>query len=96
MIPLISPKPFSEYSPEEYLTYIKSLYREPERAAPPADYSVHVNKKGTPVIRINRKPKFLTSAEVSLIAEEISWTLQDLWMLIAKKKKIEIKLPERK
>lgn len=94
MIPLLSPKTFVLYSPQEYHTYIKSLYREPPKPPPPADYTVWTNAKGTPVIRINRKPKFLTSAEVTAIAADLGRTLQDTWLLVLKKK-IEIKLPEK-
>lgn len=96
MIPLLSPKPFAEYSPQEYKDYVISLYREPEKAAPPAAFTVWVNKKGTPVIRFNRKEKFLTSAEVGEIAAELGWTLQATWVMLRKKKTIEIRLPERK
>lgn len=95
MIPLIAPKGFAEFTSEEFKRYVESLYREPERAAPPADFTVRLNKKGTPVIRINRKPKFLTPAEVELIAKEIGWRFQTLWLAVAKKK-IEIRVPNAK
>jgi hypothetical protein len=92
-IPLLSPKPFREYSPEEYLTYVRSLYREPERKAPPAEFSVSLNAKGTPTIRIRRTPKYLTAEEVGAAAAEIGWPLQKFWLNCVKKK-IEIRTPQ--
>lgn len=91
MIPLLSPRPFSDMTPEEYKKYIESLYIEPVRAAPPADWTVTVNKKGTPVIRINRKPRYLLPSEVKVIADEIGWTFQALWLRL-KKNKTEIRI----
>jgi hypothetical protein len=91
MIPLLSPKVFSEFTPEEFRDYVTSLYQEPERATPPANYNVRVNRKGTPVIRVNRSPKFLTQAEVTDIAQQINWSYQKLWLHL-RKKKMEIKV----
>ncbi len=93
MIPLLSPKAFADYSPEEYLTYVRSLYVEPPKPAPLAEYAVRLNAKGTPVITVRRKPKHLTSAEVQSIAEELGLSLQFCWLMILKKK-ISIKVPD--
>lgn len=95
MIPLLSPKPLSEYSPEEYLAYVRTLYVEPERAAPPADFSVRLNKQSNPVITVRRKPKWLIPSEVSAIATELGWPLQKLWLHLLKKK-IIINVPKPK
>ncbi len=85
-IALLSPQPFGAYSPLTYHSYVRSLYREPPKAVPPADYTVTVNKKGTPVIRINRKPKFLWAEEVRVIAQALGWTEQRTWTHCLKKK----------
>lgn len=90
-IPLLSPKPFAQFTAQEYHSYIQTLYREPPKAEPPADFTVRLNAKGNPVIRINRKPKFLTAKEIKLIAEQLGWKQQTLWLHIVKKK-IEIKI----
>lgn len=95
MIPLLAPKAFAQFTSDEFKRYVESLYCEPVRVAPPADFTVRLNKKGTPVIRINRKPKFLTPAEIKVIADEISWSYQTLWLAVAKKK-IEIRVPSAK
>jgi hypothetical protein len=93
-VPLLSPRAFSEYSAAEFLTHVRTLYVEPVRAAPPAEYSVRLNAKLNPVITIRRKPKWLTSAEVGAIAEELSWSLQKLWLHLLKKK-VELRVPKK-
>lgn len=90
MIPLLSPKSFAEYSPEEYVAYVRTLYIEPEKPPPPKDFTVSVNKKGNPVFRISRKPKFLMKAEVTQIALDIGWPLMKTWLHVMGKK-IEIR-----
>ncbi len=92
-VPLLSPKPFSEFSPEEFQEYVRSLYVEPERPPPPADFSVRLNQKGTPVITVRRKPKWLTASEVQGIALDLGLPLQTLWILILRRK-IEIRVPQ--
>lgn len=92
---LLSPKPFADYAAGEFHDYVRTLYREPPKAEPLAEFSVRLNSKLNPVITIRRDPKFLTSAEVSSIAADISWPLQRLWLHIAKKK-IEIQVPKKK
>ena len=94
MYPLLSPKPFADFSPAEYKAYVVSFYKEPPKAAPPAEYSVSVNAKGNPVIRVRREPKWLTSGEVSELAEEAGLTLQQMWSAVLSRK-IEIKVPRR-
>ncbi len=89
----LSPKPFAAYSPAEFKAYVTSLYVEPLKAAPPADFSFRLNAKGNPVLTVRRQPKWLTSEEVAHVAGEISWPLQRLWLHILKGKKIEIRIP---
>ncbi len=93
MTPLLSPKAFAEYSAEEYQAYVRSLYVEPERPAPLAEYAVRLNAKGNPVLTVRRKPKWLTSAEVASAATDINWPLQKLWLHI-RRKKIDIRTPD--
>jgi hypothetical protein len=93
--PLLSPKPLRDYSPQEYKAYIESLYIEPPKKIPPAEVRISLNKKGSIVLRITRSPKFVLAAEVPILAREVGLTQQALWMIL-RKKKIELKLPERK
>ena len=89
---LLSPKPFQYYSLEEFLAYVRTLYIEPEKAAPPAEWSVRLNAKNNPVITVRRKPKWLRPEEVRKIAEVIGWEFQKTWIHVLKKK-IEIRVP---
>jgi hypothetical protein len=84
-IPLLSPKPFGEYSPEEFRTYVQSLYKEPVRSVP-KEFSASLTKKGTLTLRVTRDPKFLEPKEVDAIAESIGWTKQETWLAVIKRK----------
>ena len=92
-IPLLSPKPFADFTPEEYKAYVVSLYQAPPAPPPKADYTASVNKKGTLTLRINRVPKFLTFSEALDIAKGFVLPYQDVVMLL-KKKKIELRQNE--
>lgn len=91
-IPLLSPKPFADYTPEEYQAYVTSLHKLPvpkksaKKKAVPKDVTVRLNAKGTPVITIKRKPKYVTHAEADALAAELKWTRQALWAHLRKKK----------
>jgi len=85
-IPLLSPKPFADFTPDEYRAYITSLYQEPPKPAPPPELAVRLNDKGTPVITIRREPKWLTYKEAEALATEIGWKLQPFLANLRKKK----------
>ena len=85
--PLLSPKPFSAFEPEEFKSFVESLYQAPP---PKKEYSVTLNAKGNLVVRISRAPKYLTRDEVTLISKELGVTFQSLWMHL-RGKKIEIR-----
>lgn len=89
-IPLLAPKPFEECSPQAFREYVRSLHVAPVRAAPPAECSVRLNAKGTPVITVRRKPKFLLRSEIDTLAKELGWRKQDFWLEV-RKRKIEIR-----
>lgn len=95
MIPLLAPKPFADFSPAEFKTYVTSLYVAPPPPPVKADYSVRLNAKGNPVLTVRREPKWLSPEEVSAAAAEISWNYQALWCHILKAKKIELRVPKR-
>lgn len=88
-VPLLSPKQFADFSPPEFHAYVKSLYREPERKEP-SPYSAYLNKKGTLVLRVSRKPKLLLTKEVDQIALAVGWKKQQTWLAI-RQKGIEVK-----
>lgn len=79
MIPLLAPKPLSEFTPEEYKAYVRALYKERTvRKAKPKrkklkDYKVKGSllKNGKISITTTRPIKYLTEVEF----REISLTL---------------------
>lgn len=91
MTPLRSPKPFAQYSPEEYKQYIESLHIKPVEKLPPAEWAVRLNAKGTPVITVRRKPKWITFTEARLMSKEVKFTYQEILTQL-RKKKIEVRL----
>ncbi len=89
---LLAPHPFADYTAESYVAYVRTLYVEPPKAKPPAEYSVRTNAKGGLVIRVTRTPKYLTSDEVTQLAAEVGLPLQAMWYSL-RKRKIEIRVP---
>ncbi len=71
--PLLSQKPLSLWTPEEYLTYIKTLYQEPaarkvpkvrlKKHKPPPSLKVRRLKSGKLSLVSKRKPLWLTELE---------------------------------
>lgn len=92
-VPLLSPKPLALFEPQEFHDYVRGLYEEPVRAKPPAEFSVSLNAKGNPVIRVRREPKWLLNTEVEALAEAIGWTSQRMWLAV-RAREIEIRIPD--
>ena len=95
-IPLLSPKPFAEYSGEEYLSYIKSMYREPvnKEGKVVRDVSFRINDKGTHIITVrNRKPKWIAKEEINILATEAGIPQNVMWQTVGRKK-IPVGKPE--
>lgn len=96
-IPLLSGKPLREYSAAEFKAYVVSLYfkKQLKKKAPKEvkPFTFRLNKKGTACIRVNRKPKWLSEAEVTQISTESNIPL-DLLRKKLQKSKIEIKAGE--
>jgi len=89
--PLLSPKHISDYTPEEYMDYVKSLYIDPKAGKPiPREFNATRTKKGTITIRIKRDPKYITRAEIIILAAELKIPQSEMFLLI-KKRKIEVK-----
>ncbi len=88
-VPLLSPKPFAEYSPQEYLLYVKGMYREPRNKEGKIvrDVSFRINDKGTHIITVrNRKPKWISKAEIRILAEEAGVPQNIMWQTVRRKK----------
>lgn len=92
-IPLLSPKPFSEFTPEEYHTYICSMYHKPEKqesksvkVLPP--YEWKLTPKGALSVTVNRTDKSLTRAEIDQLAKESGRPLNEVWNYLTIKRKV--------
>ena len=93
MIPLLSPKPFAEFTPADFKQYVVSLYVAPPVPTPPAEYSIRLNKKGNAVITVRRTPKFLTNTEIEAMAAECGFSIQRMWQEV-RERDIEIRVPD--
>lgn len=88
-IPLLSPRPLREFTPEEYKRHVESLYFKPEPRASERkaqEFTFHVNKKGTLILRtVKRSPKFLTEPEMKQIAKETGKRLSEIFIKMKEK-----------
>lgn len=90
-IPLLAPKHISQFNEQEYKDYIISLYIDPKADKPkPKEYSASRTKKGSIVIRINRKPKWITRPEIVELAKSLEIPQSEMFLLVLKRK-IEVK-----
>jgi len=102
-IPLLAPQALSSHTPESFLTYVHTLYREPPTTVLREVFPT-LSKRDVLSFRFNRKPKYLTHAEVDTLYDEC----QDLcphkigkryefWIMLTKKRKIPVHAhPEKK
>lgn len=86
-IPLLAPKPLSEFTPAEFKEYVRSLnYVRPKRLArgkvraTPKPVSFTVTKKGTLSVRIKRTPKWISREEIETISKESGKPLNEVWL----------------
>lgn len=91
-IPLLARKPLCEWSPSEYLEYVRSLYHKPEKPArkvrlkkvkPP--FTWKLTKTGKLSVTVNRTPKWLAREELTQIGVEFG-NQAEPWVYAAKKK----------
>lgn len=67
---LLSSKPMSAFTPEEFKLMVRALYFKPEARKPKAPFSWRLTPKGKLTIRVSRKPKVLIRKEIEQIAKE--------------------------
>jgi len=90
-IPLLAPKHISQFEAQEYKDYIISLYIDPKADKPvKREFNASKTKKGSIVIRINRKPKWITRSEINILAKELNMPKSEMFLLVCKRK-IEIR-----
>ncbi len=88
-LPLISPKPFSEYSPKEYRAYIQSHYELRQKGSKPAKpkgpaegLTLKRTKKGALSVLRNKRLRaweFVTRAELHALAKEAAAPVSEVW-----------------
>lgn len=95
--PVLSPKPFLAYSPDEFRDYVRSLKQErrsvrkakgkkPKRPG----YSARVSLRGTLIITTKRKePKYLTQEELTAIGEKTGRPANEVFLYV-KEKEFEV------
>lgn len=87
-IPLLSGKPLSEFTPEDFKLHVRSLYHKPEpkRAAPVRTVLPKLTPKGNISLLIRRKPQWISREEIAEAAKELSVEERLVWNYVAKKK----------
>lgn len=98
-IPLLSSRKFSEFSPAEFKSHVHGLFYKPvPRKAPPKKKKPlepivwRLNKKGTLVLKINRKPKWISPEEIKKLSVDSGIEESLIWTKVgAKKSGIEVK-----
>lgn len=94
MQPLIAPKSFAEYGPDEYHAYISGFYALPEAKrgsrpkSPVSGLTVGRTKAGKLTVRRNAKQRafpYATMAEIRALAEHAKASQADVWNLLKQK-----------
>ena len=83
---LLAPKRFWDFEPGEYLEYVKSLFdynfkKRISEIRKQKDFKVVVGyftKRGALTIRVKRKPKKITKAELLELCETLKMTQEDM------------------
>lgn len=86
-IPLLSERPFEEYSPEGFKVMVRALKKDKVRATPKPKKEVTYSKtaKGYLTLRVNRTPKFITQREFDEISKEMEIPANLLYLALKKK-----------
>jgi hypothetical protein len=98
-IPLLSGRKFSEFSPSEFKAHVHGLFYKPvpKKKAPAKKKPLlpivwRINKQGTLVLKINRKPKHITPEEITQLAKDSGIEERLIWIKVgAKKSGIEVR-----
>ena len=87
-VPLLSGRPLSAFTPGEFKEHVRSLKKIPAKKVrkPDRGFNFNVNKKGTLVIRISRKPKWLSREEIDEIAAKTKIPAREVWIKVMAKK----------
>lgn len=88
-IPLLSPKPLSEFTPKEFRDYVKGMFK-----APPAKQEVlfKFTKKGNPQVTIRRTPKWISEVEFKTLCQTYGVRQNEMFLYL-KDREIELRRP---
>lgn len=91
-LPLIAPKPFREFQPQEYYEYVQAMYGlkikgRAKSASPVPGLTVARTKSGALSVRRSKSRAFeyVTMAEIAALAKAAKTSQADLWNLFKKK-----------
>lgn len=82
--PLISSKPLVDFLPAEYQQFVKDM-KIIKVKEEPVWCSFRVNNKGTPILTIRRKPKWILKSEIESLAKEHKFDVAALYILAKSK-----------
>lgn len=94
-VPLISPKSFSEYSPEEYQQYVMSMYAlrvkgtKPKKPTYAEGLAVSRTKKGSLSIRLSKAKRafaYVLRSELDALAKGNGFLASEVWNAFKEKK----------
>lgn len=81
---------FKAQSPEQFYEYVKSLRRVAESKGSKSVQDITISFGAKVIVRLRRDEKYLTTAEVKLLAAEYERSIDEL-LAIFKKRKIQIR-----
>lgn len=87
-VPVIAPKPFGDHTPDEWLSYVKSLKQEPEKKSD--GLSFKFTKTGKPSLTVKRDPKCVTLIELEKLSREHNVPINTLYNYVKGKKDVTI------
>lgn len=100
-IPLLSGKSLSEFTPDEFLSYIQSLLNRPVKKqktiklkAAKKEIIYKLTAKGNLSVSIKRKPKWISLEEIGQISKETGVPLNEVWIKLVTKGKTPISTKE--
>lgn len=94
-LPLIAPKHFSQFTPEEFQSHVKAMYELRQKGSKPKKPSfaegitLSRTKKGALSVRVSKTKRafnYATEQEVTALAKGYGFPMSEVWNLLKKKK----------
>lgn len=82
--PMLAPKPLNEFTPTEFQEFVRSMKIVKVKAEPVA-VTFRLNKKGTPILTIRRKPRYILRNEIDALAAKHKFDVAALFILAKSK-----------